>query len=278
MAVTLRAGKANAETGMTSAPMGDTPQPGGLILPPPPPPEALLKAQPLAEILGETEEKPIFQIARSVDFLGLEVAEQLVKEAQEVYAGEGILTKDKSRKRTLGGTFFALVRGRVTKRQWRHKIKPVAKPVKPAKLNLAEIAKEAADWKSGVVMTAKIKLTGRPGKIQKGAQGQYAAFKMTSEDAPVLPKGLPANIKAKTDYLIMVGARQWNKVEATITTNPEDKLIIEGFCILHPNFKGITVLTSSCTTMSIEQAKREKQRAEALAKREAEAKAAEDES
>jgi hypothetical protein len=257
------------ETGMSSAPMEDTPQPGGLIYPPPPPPEAIEKAQPLAAILGETEEKPIFQIARAIDFLGLEKAEELVKKAQEVYAGEGLLTKDGSRKRTLGGCFFRLAREAVTKKQWRKKIKPIAKPARPPKINLAEIAKEAVDWKAGVAMSVKITLVGRPDKIRKPPQGHYAAFTLLSENMPILPKGLPTNIKAKTKYLVMVGARQWNKVEQAITTNPDDKLIIEGFCLIHPEFAGITVLAINCITQMQRKARQEAQRAESLAKQEA---------
>lgn len=259
----------SVETGMSSVPMADTPQPGGLIYPPPPPPEAIEKAQPLAAILGETEEKPIFQIARAIDFLGLEKAEELVKKAQEVYAGEGLLTKDGSRKRTLGGVFFRLVRESVTKKQWRKKIKPIAKPAKPPKINLAEIAKEAVDWKPGVAMSVKITLVGRPDKVRKPPQGHYAAFTLLSENMPILPKGLPVNIKAKTKYLVMVGARQWNKVEQAITSNPDDKLIIEGFCLIHPQFDGITVMAINCITQMQRKARQEAQRAEALAKQEA---------
>jgi hypothetical protein len=246
--------------------MEDMPQPGGLIYPPPPPPEALEKAQPLAVILGETEEKPIAHIARAIDFLGLEKAEELLKQAQEVYAGEGLLTKDQSRKRTLGGCFFRLVREAVTIKQWRKKIKPIAKPVKPPRINLAEVAREAIDWKQGVAVSVKITLIGRPEKIRKPPQGHYAAFTLQSEQVPVLPKGLPANVTSKTKYLIMVGSRQWNKVEEAILSNPEDKLIIEGFSIIHPQFPGITVLAINCITQAQRKARQEAQRAESLAK------------
>src|SRR5215469_9048120 len=107
-----------------------------------PPPEALAFARQLAVVLGEQEEKPIIQIARAVDTLGQDKATALSEEALKVAAGEGILTKDKTtgemRKRTPGGTFFALVRQEVGEKAWRKKIKPVLSQKKALAGNLEE--------------------------------------------------------------------------------------------------------------------------------------------
>src|SRR5690348_3050051 len=73
---------------------------------PPPPPEALDYAQHIASILGETEAKPILQIASIVATLGPEETDALVAKALAAFAGEGVLTQDGSRKRNLGGGFF----------------------------------------------------------------------------------------------------------------------------------------------------------------------------
>ena len=58
-----------------------------------PPPEALAYAQTIAVTLGETEEKPILQIARIVATLGPEETDTLVVKAQAAFAGEGVLTR-----------------------------------------------------------------------------------------------------------------------------------------------------------------------------------------
>src|SRR5215467_8396005 len=106
---------------MSTPPSGNQPAGAASATIPPPSPEGLALAQKLAVTQGETEEKPIMQLARAVDYLGTDKAQAYTDEAVALAAGEGILTKDGGRKRSPGGTFFALVRQRLAhpKKDWR---------------------------------------------------------------------------------------------------------------------------------------------------------------
>jgi hypothetical protein len=220
---------------------------------PPPSPEGLALAQKLAVILGETEEKPIIQLARAVDYLGPEKAQEYTDEAVALAAGEGILTKDKSRKRSPGGTFFTLVRERLPrKKDWR-KIKPVMKQKgdQPTSLGeqMAGLIEMTTRLKAGPLASTKTIIIGRPDTIQK--QAQFVAFTVKDQHPPALPKGLP-NFNGKTKYLVLAATKQWEKVEKKITDDKEDQLYIEGFSTAQANFKsGIVVLAMNVNTIGL---------------------------
>lgn len=224
--------------------------PAGATIPPPSP-EGLALAQKLAVTLGETEEKPIIQLARAVDYLGPEKAQEYTQEAVTLAAGEGILTRDGSRKRTPGGTFFALVRQRLVnpKKDWR-KIKPVMKQKAVQPTTLAEqmpmLIEMTTRLKAGQGSGTTATLIGRPVTVQK--QAQFVAFTVKEPKVPALPKGLPT-FKGETKYLVLASTKHWEKVEKRITDNKEDQLFVKGFTTVQANFSGIVILATEVNTL-----------------------------
>jgi RNA recognition motif-containing protein len=71
-------------------------------------------AESVAEQLNETEKKPVRMIHAMVLLCGPSFVQAIAKEAQEIDAGEGIMTSDSSQRRTLGGVFFYLARYRMS--------------------------------------------------------------------------------------------------------------------------------------------------------------------
>ena len=71
----------------------------------------------VAAELGETDRVPLRQIERIVELCVEQFVEELVAETKEVEANGGMMVKDGSRRRTTGGVFFYLARGRMTKEQ-----------------------------------------------------------------------------------------------------------------------------------------------------------------
>lgn len=224
--------------------------PAGATIPPPSP-EGQALAQKLAVTLGETEEKPIIQLARAVDYLGPEKAQEYTAEAVTLAAGEGILTRDGSRKRTPGGTFFALVRQRLVnpKKDWR-KIKPVMKQKAIQPTTLAEqmpmLIEMTTRLKAGQGSGTTATLIGRPVTVQK--QAQFVAFTVKEPKVPALPKGLPT-FKGETKYLVLASTKHWEKVEKRITDNKEDQLFVKGFTTVQANFSGIVILATEVNTL-----------------------------
>jgi PHAX RNA-binding domain len=84
----------------------------------------------IATILGETETVPLMHIRRIVQTLGPERALQLLNEAVAVESQGGLMLLDGSRRRTLGGVFFRLVRENTTPAE-RSRIWPWVKKPKP---------------------------------------------------------------------------------------------------------------------------------------------------
>ncbi len=68
----------------------------------------------IADQLSETDAPPRRQIRRILHAIGPERTQGFVTQALEVEANGGMLLPDGSRKRTLGGVFFRLVRNQVS--------------------------------------------------------------------------------------------------------------------------------------------------------------------
>jgi PHAX RNA-binding domain-containing protein len=92
-------------------------------------------AQQIATTLGETEDVPLMHIRRIVQTLGPERALQLLAQAQTAEAQGGLMVLDGTRRRTLGGVFFRLVRENTTPAErsriwpWTKKPKLKATPI-----------------------------------------------------------------------------------------------------------------------------------------------------
>ncbi len=112
---------------------------------------------------------------------------------------------------------------------------------------------------AGEATTVKLTVIGRPGKVVE--RGDVVLVAMRSEKAPSLPKGVPAPTSPQTDYMVLVGMKQWRKVAEALAANLADKLLIEGYPTVQPDVAGITVYATSVTTTGIQAGKRAAQTA-----------------
>ncbi len=89
----------------------------------------------MAHRLGETEPEPLTQLQAVVTILGPEPALALCEQAVEMEQQGGMLTQDGTRRKTVGGMFFYLVRGsgnKAVKKLWPPpRQKPTATPDSP---------------------------------------------------------------------------------------------------------------------------------------------------
>jgi hypothetical protein len=77
----------------------------------------------IATTLGETEGRAKEQIVRSVEILGMEEAQEIFVQTQQIEASGGMLTADNSRRRTPGGVYHFLVKKRLTETGRKQEIK-----------------------------------------------------------------------------------------------------------------------------------------------------------
>jgi hypothetical protein len=211
------------------------------------------------------------QINVIVEKFGVDAAMAMLQETLDIEANGGMLVSEGTRRRTLGGIFFHLARERV-------------EPSERYQLNQYYIRKtmlQTGEWtpdvprrfklytkeyltlikESGEVSGVKIILTGRPGRIQ--TYKDLIVTTMQGTGIPnQFPKGVPLPPNTPTNYVIYISAKQWKKV-AEAMENPEDSLIIEGYCNLDVDTKAIAVYTTALTTRLIRGALKERQKADA---------------
>jgi hypothetical protein len=233
-------------------------------------------ARQIADQLSERDPTPLKQIRRILQTIGPERTQAFVTQALEVEANGGMMLPDGSRKRTLGGIFFRLIRDQVSEEErkaiwpyqtWQQRKQRGSAHAAPAPPQLPPFQWEQADEvmaevskHPGEATTVKVTIIGRPGEIVERQGVIILAMKSTA--APSLPKGLPAPPEQPTHYLIFVSQKQWKRVADAIK-NPEDKLIIEGYPVHHPRFAGITVYATQVTTTRLQAAKRQQQQTSA---------------
>ncbi len=225
----------------------------------------------IATQLGETEEEPIRQINRAVRILGEHRVRTVVARALDIEAAGGMMRADGSQKRSLGGVFFILMRDDVGRKDFYRIFKGgqqqrtngpgAAARTTTVPFDWATFGANAAEAMSeaGEATTVKLTVIGRPGKIVE--RGDVALVAMRSEKAPSLPKGVPAPPSPQTDYMVLVGMKQWRKVAEALAADPADKLLIEGYPTVQPEVAGITVYATSATTTGIQAGKRAAQQA-----------------
>jgi len=228
----------------------------------------------IAAQLGETEEEPIRQIRRAARVLGEERVRSLVAQTLEVEATGGLMNLNASRRRTPGGVFFHLMRANIEHKEWYRIFRPQTTGYDKGTSGAGKAPAMGAtpfDWttfgaaaaeamsSAGEATTVKLTVIGRPGKIVE--RGDVALVAMRSEKAPSLPKGVPAPPAPQTDYMVLVGMKQWRKVAEALAADPADKLLIEGYPTVQPEVAGITVYATSATTTGIQVGKRAAQTA-----------------
>ena len=215
----------------------------------------------IAAQLGETAPLPRRQIAQALATLGEERVRALVTEALAIEAQGGLMLPDGSRRRTLGGVFFQLLREGVTPAERR-----VIFPPHPASRSPAPATGVPFSWEDyatalhelrrpGEATSVKITVIGRP--VQTLERGPVGIVALKSERVPGLPKGLPVPAQPTT-YALLIARKQWEKVAASLR-QPEDLLIVEGYPTLDRRFEGITVLATRTTTKLLQQAERPRQ-------------------
>ena len=218
----------------------------------------------IATSLGETDQVPLKTIDRMVNVLGEERVLALFEETLKIEAEGGQKTDDGLRQRSPGGVFFKLAKDKTTPRERGRIFGPPPKPktkAAPQTVTWEDLEPLLADLltaRKGVLTKVKLTLIGKPGKIIEKAN--VVLTSVQSKKAPTLPKGLPEPPEEPPTYLVFIAKKQWEKVKDSITNNPDDKLIIEGYPVFDKRIgKGgaMTLYAQMVTTTAIQQSRRE---------------------
>jgi hypothetical protein len=222
--------------------------------------EDKLTVEKLAKVLQETNRPLLMQV---LQMLGPDRTRTVLIETLHCEANGGMVTKDGTRRRTPGGTFFQLVKQHATPRERRRLFPSPApqpgqrQPQTPRALTWDEaqpILETLATHPAGEARTMKLTLIGRPGKVE--THGQVVIFRMQGKPPGALPRGLPpVPSTAPLTWNVMVALRQWNRVKDSLAANQDDQLIIEGY----PAMQGSAhvLLAQSCVSMLQQRAQKQ---------------------
>jgi len=226
-------------------------------------------AQEIADILGEKQPLARKQIETIVGRFGDDGALQLLQETLAIEANGGMLTNNGTRRRTVGGVFFHLALQQTEPLQRtqirQNYVRKVMlqsgelKPSVPRRFRWQQNKLEELFERHGEVFAVKIILTGRPGRVQHYKDMIVTTMKGTGVPNQ-FPRGVPTPPSTPTDYIVYISAKQWKKVSDAIK-NPDDALIVEGYCAFDAEAKAIAVYTTAITTRMTRIALKEQQKA-----------------
>lgn len=223
--------------------------------------EARQAAEDIARQLEETNPEALDQIELIVQRVGVEKAQEFLRETLETESGGGLMVRDATRRRTPGGVYFYLARGKLSRQDrwaiWPY-LAPKPKPPPPPpfewKKRLEIVPKLVK--KLGEAKTVRITLIGRPGRVVEKANVVLTSMQQKSDKAPSLPKGLPPIPDESTTYIVYIARKQWRKVAKAIK-DPDDSLIVEGLPVLDKRLGTVAVFARSVTTKLLQAKKRE---------------------
>lgn len=214
----------------------------------------------IAEALGETAYSPCKQIIRIVRQHGESFAREALAETQKVEAGGGLRIENGERRRTPGGVFFYLVRGRLNYAQ-RREIFSQLNAAQRRRIKEHYKSRPPFDWeqrcelvaqlakKRGEITEMQVRLIGRPRRYEK--KREVVVLVMAHEaNNPILPRGLPPFPTEPTLYTVYVSSGQWRKVEGSIKDGDRE-LVIEGASAYDAETQTVSVYTTAISTRKV---------------------------
>lgn len=214
-------------------------------------PHVAAEAQRISSALDE----PLtWLIENVIHVLGLERANTLLAETQDIETRGGETTAHGERRRTPGGIFLRLVKDQSSPEeqakifQGGPKTKP--KPSQPPKGDPLPI--QPLSWEQARVeitrltglplekASVKITLVGRPTQVSKTKSCVVVAMK--GSRPPSLPKGLPpAPDGSDFSYAVFISLRHWARVAPVMAQDKDERLLVEGYPIFDPK-RGVTAV------------------------------------
>ena len=221
------------------------------------------ETQKIAEALGEKDKGAIGQIALLIEKCGLALVQKVTEETEKIEVAGGMKTHDGKRRRTKGGTFFFIVKGRIDAKT-RQEIFPNF-----GKNSDGEVNPPGIDWADrieylkpliedpGQVNNLTVTLIGRPGKLHIEGGSVMTVIEQKEVKAPPYPKGVPPfeSVEEITYYYVFMSLKHWQKVEKVLE-DETDMLLVEGTAVYDPEMEGISILTTSVSTKGLERQRR----------------------
>jgi hypothetical protein len=220
--------------------------------------------------IAETLHEPNVELIRKVlAVLGAERVQALFQKTLAIEAQGGLTVQDGSRRRTPGGVFFKTVKeGTTLAERWHIFPRPPASATANGEApSPATPPSEPPTWEEAKALigkalqaiaeakTVKMTLIGRPTQVTQ--QETCVVVAMKGKPPGTLPKGLPTPpAHSAITWAVFIVNKQWNKVQASLSANADDQLIIEGYPMVDPKRGMGVILATNCKSVFQERAQR----------------------
>jgi len=222
------------------------------------PEEITTRTQEIAATLGESADTPVQQIKLILEQMGNAFVEELLTEVEKIEANGGLQTDDGTRRRTKGGVFFYLAKGKMPTEARQVVFPNFGQRGKVVEWEeRQEYVQQLIDADNhGEMRYVTITLHGRPGKVVVEDNSVITTIGHQHRQTP-LPRGVPHPPDAVTYYTVYMAAKQWEEVEDTLKKYKADRLIVEGTCFLDQETGSISVHAMRVTTKRLEKMNRQ---------------------
>ena len=213
-------------------------------------PAVAANAQRIAKALDE----PLFWLIENVvEVLGVERADELLRQTQAIEEAGGQMTVTGDRRRTPGGIYLALIKEQAAEEELKRifrgvpKTKPAPTPEQISPPPLVPLSWEEARVEVKRLIneplekaSVKVTIVGRPTQVSKTKSCVVVALK--GSRPPSLPRGLPpAPDGSDFSYAVFISLKHWAKVAPVMAQDKDERLLVEGYPIFDPK-RGVTVI------------------------------------
>jgi hypothetical protein len=217
-------------------------------------------AEDVAKQLDENSPDPIRQISLIIEHLGVDFVKENLEETLKIEAEGGMMTQEGERRRTPGGVFFYITKGKMEPN-----VRQIIFP------NFGQQAKGAVvEWKDrgeyvqkateepGSLRRVTITLVGRPGQVVVEENSVMTMMTFEHPNAPY-PRGVPQPPEDVDKYLVYMSMKHWETVSEAIE-NPKDELIVDGSLSWDREHTCLAVFSTRVTTRLMEKRQRKQER------------------
>lgn len=233
-----------------------------------PPAEFESYVRAIVEQLGETDHGPVRQVQMIVQHAGVELAQQILKETLDIEAGGGLFTADGARRRTPGGVYFYVAKGKLNANLRQIIFPGYGQSVKGVTIEwedrhplVAPLLKERTF--GDLTMAPRITLHGHARSIASN-DNSYVMVLEHALQPVAYGRGIPTPPSDPTLYTVYMGKGQYERVEKALKKNPRDNLIVEGACMLDTQTMTIAVFALIVSTRATEKKLRQEMQQPAL--------------
>lgn len=220
--------------------------------------------QAIAKQLGEDSPQPRAQIGKIARARGLDFVQEVLAETLAIEAGGGLMVDDGSRRRTPGGVFFYLTRGKMSREEVKiiFRARARSRDSRPGP-GSGSSGHKALRWdqrkgvlpaliaQAGEGLSARMTLQGIIGAANTAYRGMVILAFEHQAQIDSVPRGVPMP-RGTTRYVVFTLAAHWPQVAAALEADANDCLVMEGLPFYDEPHDVVVLLATHLSTRAIQ--------------------------